>query len=446
VKTTQYDAAYAAEEALCAALVLCEDSRDEVLPYIDLDDLISGQVRAIIRAMRGLYNDSRPVDPVTLSDALTNAGQWGTLVRAADFARILATQAVAGHAAHYHQIVRDAATIRTAAEAGQRIAKAAHEATTADDVRSEATAALETILSREAEKDSRSWAEVVTSTLALLEERAAAPGADLMATTGISTLDAALTGGFRAGQLIVLAARPSVGKSSLATQIAWSAAGELDKPAMFVSLEMSGEEVAERIFSQQTDVHLASIRDGRVTNEERRAIVDFAGRWSAAPLTVLDKSRQGIRGMIATAKRVQRRGGLSVIVIDYLQLIVPDDERLMREQQVARMTRALKIAAKDLGVPIVLLCQLNRGSEKESRDPRLSDLRESGAIEQDADVVMILHRRNLENREAVTCSILKQRSGPPAHVELKWIGAATKFAEPDAASVAKFEEFREYES
>jgi replicative DNA helicase len=202
-------------------------------------------------------------------------------------------------------------------------------------------------------------------------------------------------------------------------------------------------EVAERIWAQQTEVSLGDIRDGTLTREQIETLKDFAGKQAAAPLVVVDKSRQGIRGIIATAKRAKRRHGLALVVIDYLQLIAPDDERLIREQQVARMTRALKIAAKDLGVPIVLLCQLNRGSEKETRDPRLSDLRESGAIEQDADVVMILHRRDLTKRGEVTCSILKQRAGPPAHVELAWIGDRTRF---DGPTVSKYQGFEEYES
>ena len=438
MKDSQIEAAYEAEEALCCALLMAEQARDEVLDLVDPRDIVSPQVGAILRVVRKLFDAGQPIAPPTIAAELRAAGDWDRIVTAADFARIMAAQASPAHAEYFAGVVRDAATIRTAAAAGVRIAAAAHQATDAEEVRSEATAALETILSRDCEKSAMTWGEAIRSAFATLEDRWNQPGADVKARTGLESLDYALAGGFRAGQLIVLAARPSVGKSSLATQMAFRAAVDRDTPTLLVSLEMSAQELAERIVAQAAQIPLADMLSGDNPRETREKIVEAMSRTSEAPLWVCDKAKQGIRSIAATARRYARRDKLALVVIDYLQLIEPDNPKLMREQQVATMTRQLKLLAKDLQVPIVLLCQLNRDVEKQARKPRLSDLRESGAIEQDADVVMFLHREDDQQRHNVDCIIAKQRCGAAAVVPLTWIGRTTTFIErqPTAAELA----------
>ena len=267
--------------------------------------------------------------------------------------------------------------------------------------------------------------------------------------TGFTTLDRMLSG-FRPGELIVLAARPGVGKSALAGNIAANICDKIGGRVLFASLEMTQGELCERMLSSASGVDHALMRAGNLTAKHRATIVETAVRLSQWQLRIDDRHGQRVADIVAQARRMQMRGGLDLVVIDYLQLMAPDNPRDPRQEQVARMSRGLKGAAKSLKVPILCLAQLNRQADTPNDPPRLSHLRESGAIEQDADVVLFIHRTEEEKAKAnrngkppeaagkdenseASLIISKQRNGPTGPIKLEWMPGVVTFSEHSAA-------------
>ena len=245
--------------------------------------------------------------------------------------------------------------------------------------------------------------------------------------TGFTDLDK-LTGGLHRSEFVVLAARPSMGKTALATNIAENVAIEAQVPVLFVSLEMARIELAQRLLCSQGSIDGSKFRSGFLSGDDRKKLVEASAKLSQAPLFIDDTPSRTVTEIAAAARRLKRKKKLGLVVIDYLQLIQPDDPRDPRQEQVAKMARRLKGLARELQLPVLCLAQLNRQVEttgQEEHRPRLSHLRESGAIEQDADVVMFVHREEYyckskeeaqENGVAGegTIIVAKQRNGPTA--------------------------------
>ncbi|MEM0967017.1 MAG: replicative DNA helicase [Verrucomicrobiota bacterium] len=261
--------------------------------------------------------------------------------------------------------------------------------------------------------------------------------------SGFADLDR-LTFGFHAGEMIVLAARPSVGKTSLAMNIAENVAiGDSRNPdpktVLVFSLEMSSESLAQRILCSRAGVNMNKLRDGFSSRDEQQAIVEAAKEIGQSKIVVDDQGNLNILEVRAKARRVSARSkDLGLVIVDYLQLVAGMDNRASRENQIAEISRGMKAMAKELKVPVLVLSQLNRESEKEKRDPRMSDLRESGSIEQDADVVMLLHRPRREDQEEnerpddiekIRLILAKQRNGPTGVIDLAFLRKFTKFAD-----------------
>jgi replicative DNA helicase len=268
--------------------------------------------------------------------------------------------------------------------------------------------------------------------------------------TGFAAFDN-LTGGLHNSELVVLAARPSMGKTALAMNIAEYVTMKLQLPVLFVSLEMSSIELADRLLCSIAEVNSQRLRNGTISKDDRKRLVEKAAVLSECPLYVDDSPSRTVSEVAAAARRIKRREGrLGLVVIDYLQLIEPDNPADPRQEQVAKMARRLKGLAREIDIPVLCLAQLNRQAEvaKENR-PRLSHLRESGAIEQDADVVMFVHReeyfRSGPEREQVAGQaeiiIAKQRNGPIGDVELVWRKEFTRFGNPAPQHYSEFEQF-----
>jgi replicative DNA helicase len=261
-----------------------------------------------------------------------------------------------------------------------------------------------------------------------------------------------LTGGLHNSELIILAARPSMGKTALAMNIAENVAIKLRLPVLFVSLEMSSVEMADRLLCSVARVNGHRLRNGTLSNEDFKRLVQTAAEVSHAPLFVDDSPSRMVSEIGAAARRVRRRcdGQLGLIVIDYLQLIEPDNPKDPRQEQVARITRRLKGLAREMKVPVLCLAQLNRQAE-DSKDhrPRLSHLRESGAIEQDADVVMFVHREEYFHRGdeqhqyagEAEMIVAKQRNGPVGDVKLVWRKEFTRFENNAPERLQEFDEY-----
>ncbi len=261
--------------------------------------------------------------------------------------------------------------------------------------------------------------------------------------TGFVDLDK-YTHGLHPSEMIVLAARPSIGKTSLAMNIAEAATFQTtnqddSKDVLVFSLEMSSTQLATRLLCGRARVDMQKLRDGFANKSEQGKLAKTAKELMDAPLWLDDSATMGIHEMRAKARRRHRKSPLKLIIIDYLQLIMGSDPRTPREQQIAEISRNIKGMAKELSVPVLVLSQLNRDSEKEKRDPRISDLRESGSIEQDADVVMLLGRKRedafddderslpSDGASPVKLILAKQRNGPTATIDLHFLKQYTRF-------------------
>jgi replicative DNA helicase len=268
--------------------------------------------------------------------------------------------------------------------------------------------------------------------------------------TGFTDFDA-LTGGLVNSELSILAGRPSMGKTALALNIAEYVTLKSNVATLFVSLEMSSIELADRMVCTLAQVNGQRLRNGQISNTERTKLVEKMAEFSQAPLYVDDTPSRTITEIAATARRLKRKVDLGLIIIDYLQLVEPDNPRDPRQEQVARIARRLKGMARELKVPVLCLAQLNRQAEasRENR-PRLSHLRESGAIEQDADVVMFVHREEYyaatdEEKKALAGQaeiiIAKQRNGPTDTVKVHWFKDFTQFKNAAQVPYEEFEQF-----
>jgi replicative DNA helicase len=250
--------------------------------------------------------------------------------------------------------------------------------------------------------------------------------------TGFQKLDE-MTHGFHPGQLIILAARPAVGKSTLALDIARHASIKHNKPVIFFSLEMGRAEIAMRLLSAESRIYLQSMRKGNLSDNDWSRIASVRGEINSAPLYIDDSPNMTLVEIRAKCRRLAKRVGLEMIVIDYIQLMTSGKKVESRQQEVSEFSRALKLLAKELGVPVIAISQLNRNSERsENKKPELSHLRESGSLEQDADVVVLLHRDDIAKKEEerdglAELIIAKQRNGPTGPVVVNFLGQFSKF-------------------
>jgi replicative DNA helicase len=387
--------------------------------------------------MQAIHDAGRKVDLTLPVERLNSAGDFELIGGAGYLAEIARSVPHAGNAVYYAGIVRDKATLRSLIHSSTDILRDAYDESV--EARQMLARAEEKIFSILGEKGT-GRTETISDSLHAAMERIDARMQNQHMQGGIETgfkdLDT-LTGGLHNGELIILAARPSMGKTALALNMAEYVTIDMGIPALFVSLEMSSLELADRLLCSRARVDSHRLRNGTISNDDRRKLVEKAGEISQAPLFVDDTPSRNMTEIAATARRLKRKHELGMVVIDYLQLIDPDNPRDQRQEQVARIARRLKGMARELEIPVLCLAQLNRQAEvaKENR-PRLSHLRESGAIEQDADLVMFVHRdeyyeTNEEDKARVAGQadiiVAKQRNGPTGDVKLAWLSKFTRF-------------------
>jgi replicative DNA helicase len=364
------------------------------------EDFYRDRHRLIYESMLALYQESQPVDPLTVTEHLRSRGELESAGGQAEVDALTGAVPAVGNALRYGRIVREHALLR-------RLLAKTYEIQTAVLNRSEQPNVLVEMAERgilevahdDRTKDFRQVGEVLDVEIDKWQ-KLSREGISLTGTpSGFADLDE-ITGGFQPGNLIILAARPSMGKSALVTNIAENVALHPERPlpvALF-SLEMSEAELAQRFIASQATIKGDDLRKGRLKDERKwKRVLDTATRYDKAPLFVDDSSDIGILEIRAKARRLhqQTEGGLGLIIVDYLQLMRPDPTIDSRVQQVGEMSRGLKILARELGVPVIALSQLSRAVESRSatdKRPMLSDLRESGQIEQDADLVMFIYR------------------------------------------------------
>jgi len=422
-----------AEESLLGAMLLSRDAIAAALESCSAADFYRPAHARIFEAVTALYGRGEPADAVTVAEHLRRTG---TLEDAGGPALLVSLQAntpAVSSASRYARIVEEHALLRRLIGVSQEIAEIGYSLP--DDV-AEAVDRAETLVFEVAQRrttDSiESLQELLSKSLDRLEELAGRTESVTGVPSGFDDLDELLAG-LQPSNLVVVGARPSMGKTAFALGVAAHAAlrGE---PVLFFSLEMSHLEIAQRVLSAEARVDAARMRNGRLTDSDFNKISHAIGRLSNAPLFVDDNPNLTVMDIRAKARRMKSRTGLGLVVVDYLQLMSGRQAAENRQVEISEISRGLKILARELQIPVMALSQLSRNLESRTdKRPMLADLRESGAIEQDADVVMFIYRDEVYNPEsaergAAEVIVAKHRNGPTGVVQLAFVGTYARFA------------------
>ncbi|MCX6420364.1 MAG: replicative DNA helicase [Actinobacteria bacterium] len=405
-----------AEQGVLGGMLLSKDAIADVVEIIRDRDFYRPAHELIYDAIVDLYGRGEPVDPVTVSAELTKRGDIARAGGAPYLHTLISSVPTAANAGYYAKIVRERAILRRLVEAGTKIVQLGYSTEgEVDDAVDQAQAEVYSVTERRANEDYVQLSTLLPAALDEIEKISQGVMGEGVK-TGFKELDS-LTNGLHPGNMIVLAARPAVGKSTLGLDIARYASIHKGDTSVIFSLEMSRSEITMRMLSAEARVALNNIRAGTLNDEEWARLARRMGEISEAPLFIDDSPNLSLMEIRAKARRLKQRHNLKLIVIDYLQLMTSGKRVENRQQEVSEFSRQLKLLAKELNVPIIAISQLNRSPEQRSdKKPLLSDLRESGSIEQDADVVILLHRDDLydnQNRSGEADLIVaKHRNGP----------------------------------
>lgn len=439
-----------AERAVLGSILLLPEVFDEVALILRADDFYDNANRQIFEQLLAMHDGGQRIDLMLLVERFKKADIYEAIGGAAYLAEIGRQVPTAAHAEYYAKIVADKALLRALINVGMDIQTTAYDPTSdTREMLGKAEEKVFSILENRGTGHVTAIAEVLEQSLTRLDSRMEHESAFGGVETGFIDFDQ-MTGGLQKSELIILAARPSMGKTALAMNMAEHAA-LTGVATLFVSLEMAAIELGDRLLCSLARVNGNRLRNGTVSHEERRKLINAAAQISQSPLFIDDSPSRTMTEIAANARRLKRSHDLGLIVIDYLQLIDPDNSRDPRQEQVSKISRRLKGLAREMQVPVLCLGQLNRQVESSSSNkPQLSHLRESGAIEQDADIVMFVHREeyymsNEEDREQVRGQadllIRKNRSGPVGEVKLTWNHEFTRFENFAAAAYAEFESY-----
>jgi replicative DNA helicase len=414
------------ERGLLGALLLKPDAIHDVADSVRPDSFYAEKHRLIYECMRELSEKSEPIDLLSLSEKLSDKGYLERVGGRAYIAELANSAPTPGNFAHYADIVSRKHVMRGLIDTAYEITEAAYdESRDSIEVLDSAEKSIYAIGNASSVHKFTAIKDKLDDAWERIESMSKNEGAIRGVPTGFHELDNLLSG-LHKSDLVILAARPSVGKTSLALDIARNAAVKHNIPVGIFSLEMSAEQIVDRMLSAESYVNSWKLRTGAVHAEEDFAkIRDALEILSKAPIYIDDKPGNNILGMRAVARRLKREQGIGLIIVDYLQLMAPTNTRNSDSmvQQVTEISRSLKSLARELDVPVLALSQLSRAVEQRGGKPRLSDLRDSGSIEQDADVVMFIHRddkRNPDTDRPNIAEILveKHRNGPTGHAEL----------------------------
>jgi replicative DNA helicase len=418
-----------AEQSVLGAMLVNPNAITAVAESLSADDFYRDTHRLIYRAVLTLYDKGEEVDVVTLSAQLEREG---VLERAGgrEFVHTLAEFVpAAANAAHYAGIVREQSVLRALIRVGNEIAELGYQHPgNTHELLDRCEQKVFAIQQQRRVAEFQHIKEILVRNFEYLDALERDHGVSGIA-SGFEGIDK-LTGGFQKANLIVLAARPGVGKTSLALNIAQNVAVQGQAPVAIFSLEMSAQELGERMMCSSARVSSHKVRTGSLSGDDYAKLVQAAGELEKADIFVDDTAGLNMFELRAEARRLQAKHALSLVIVDYLQLMSGDSRAENRQQEVSNISRSMKQLARELDVPVIAVSQLNRSPEaRADREPQLADLRESGAIEQDADMVVFLYEDPSDpaSKGVVKLKIAKHRNGPTGLVRLGFVRDYTKF-------------------
>ena len=422
-----------AEQSVLGGMLLSKDAIADVVESLRASDFYKPAHETIYEAILSLYGHGSPADVITVADELKKRGELTRVGGASYIHTLIASVPTAANAQYYAEIVKEHAIMRRLIEAGTKIAQLGYaNETEVDTLVDQAQAEIYAVTDGNAKEDYVSFSEALEETINEIDANSNRPDGVYGVPTDFIEFDE-LTGGLHGGQMIVIAARPGVGKSTLALDIARSASIHHQMTTVFFSLEMSRTELAMRILSAEGKISMGRLKKGDLDTEGWTNLATLQGRIDSAPLFIDDSPNMTLMEIRAKCRRLKQRNDLKLVVLDYLQLMSSGKKVESRQQEVSEFSRSLKLLAKELDVPVIALSQLNRGSEQRTdKRPMVSDLRESGSIEQDADMVILLHREDMYNPESdrvgeADMIIAKHRGGPTRTIPLAFSGKYSRF-------------------
>lgn len=423
-----------AEQSVLGSMLLDREAIFRVMKIVGPQDFYQESHRLIYQAMLELSDLGQPADLITVTSFLRKAGQLSQAGGVAYVASLANLVPVAANAEYYAYIVEEKSLLRTLIQLATRIANLGYEgAEGATQLLDQAERMIMDLHSKRGGSAFASIKEIVFGVLDRIQEAYLNRSEELTGVpTGFIELDR-LTGGLQGGDLIILAGRPSMGKTALGLTVAQNVAVKKKLPVAVFSLEMSKEQLVQRLICQEAMVDLHRVRTGQLEEEDFARVTQAAGELASCPLFIDDFSGITARQIRARCRELQFEKGLSLVVIDYLQLMQGNGRVENRQQEIAGISRSLKGMAKELNLPVLALAQLSRQAElRKDSKPQMADLRESGSLEQDADVVMFIYREEYYNKDSekkgiAEIIISKQRNGPTGVVELAFLREYTRF-------------------
>lgn len=423
-----------AEQSVLGAVMLSTDALAEVAEVLRPEDFYVPKHEMIFEAALQLFSHGNPCDAIAVGDALGKSGALRRVGGPEYLHTLTSLVPTSANAGYYADIIAEKATLRRLINAGTRIVQTAFEGE--GEVSELVNLAQAEIYAVSEVQEAEAYTSVDSSIQHAVDElaRMLQGGGRLTGLpTGFGELDE-VTNGLQAGAMVVVAARPAMGKSTFALNLARVAAIGHNEPTLFFSLEMGKSEIAEKILAAESGVPLHKIRNGSTDQREWERVADQRDRFAKVPLYLDDSPNMTLVEIRAKCRRLKQQHGLRLVVIDYLQLMTSGRRIENRQQEVSEFSRALKLLAKELQVPVVALSQLNRASEvRADKRPQLADLRESGAIEQDADVVILLHRDDVYRKKGDAATgdadviIAKNRNGPINTFKVTFSGSLSRF-------------------
>ena len=437
-----------AEQSVLGAIIFDNEALPKALEILSSDDFYKETHRRLYNAMCGLFEKNEPIDIVTLTDYLRRTDELEA-VGGISYLSLLANSVPTSANIRYHaKIVREKALLRSLIQTATHITSRVYEdSLDADEMVDYAERMIFDIADKRTKTSFASLKDVIKDTFKMIEHLYDKKEAITGVPSGFKDIDE-LTSGFQPGDLIIIGGRPGMGKTAFALNIAQHVAIDLKEPVAVFSLEMSKEQLAMRMLCSESMVNASHVRKGFISKQDWPKLTNAAGRLADAPIFIDDSSAITVLEVRAKARRLKmEHGGLSLVVVDYLQLMRSRGNFERREQEISEISRSLKALAKELKVPVVALSQLNRAVEQRGeKKPTLADLRESGAIEQDADVIMFIYRdeiynkNNPSNKGKAEVILAKQRNGPTGTVNLTYLADSTRFVDFASMSYESEEE------